>query len=326
MKKLSERIVKLLQKKRLKISFAESCTGGLLASTITKISGSSKVFTLGLVTYSNQAKINILKVSKNIIKKYGAVSAECCKAMVVKLSKISEANINVSITGIAGPNGGTKKKPVGLVYIGLKKGNKYIADRLKNQEVAIISPNYRFFPNISTKQIILDAAAAVAWAFNNIQDYGGNEKLIFVSGHSAGGYLTSMVGLDKAWLAKYKIDSDKIAGLIPFSGHAITHFTVREEMGIADRNKVIVDSMAPLYHIRKNAPPYIIITGHRDLELLGRYEENAYMARMMRLTGHQSTIIYELDGYGHNMVEPALPLLLKFVKEQTRKILEEQTN
>ena len=209
---------------------------------------------------------------------------------------------------------------------GLKQGNKYIADRLKNQEVAIISANYRFFPVVSTKQVISDAAAVVAWAFNNIKDYGGNEKLIFVSGHSAGGYLTSMVGLDKAWLAKYKIDSDKIAGLIPFSGHAITHFTVREEMGIADRNKVIVDSMAPLYHIRENAPPYVIITGHRDSELLGRYEENAYMARMMKLTGHQNTIIYELDGYGHSMVEPALPLLLKFVKEQTRKILEEQTN
>ena len=129
MKKLSERIVKSLKKKRLKISFAESCTGGLLASTITKISGSSKVFTLGLVTYSNQAKINILKVSKNIIKKYGAVSAECCKAMVVNLSKISKANINVSITGIAGPNGGSKKKPVGLVYIGVKKGNKIIISK-----------------------------------------------------------------------------------------------------------------------------------------------------------------------------------------------------
>ena len=209
---------------------------------------------------------------------------------------------------------------------GLKNGNKYIADRLKNQEVAIISANYRLFPSVSTKQIISDAAAAVAWAFDNIKNYGGNEKLIFLSGHSAGGYLTSMVGLDKAWLAKHNIDSDKIAGLIPFSGHAITHFTVREEMGITDRNKVIVDSMAPLYHIRKNAPPYVIITGNRDLELLGRYEENAYMARMMRLSGHQSTIIYELDGYSHSMVEPALPLLIKFVKEQTSKILEGKNN
>jgi len=117
-------LIRILTKKKLKISFAESCTGGLLASTITSISGASKVFNLGLVTYSNQAKIKVLKVNKNIIKKYGAVSQECCSAMVKNLSRISKANINVSITGIAGPKGGTKQKPVGLVYIGVKKGNK----------------------------------------------------------------------------------------------------------------------------------------------------------------------------------------------------------
>ena len=117
-------LIRILTKKKLKISFVESCTGGLLASKITSISGASKVFNLGLVTYSNQAKIKILKVNKNIIKKYGAVSHECCSAMVKNLSKISKANINVSITGIAGPKGGTKQKPVGLVYIGVKKGNK----------------------------------------------------------------------------------------------------------------------------------------------------------------------------------------------------------
>ena len=119
-------LVKKLIKKKLKISFAESCTGGMLASQITSISGSSKVFGLGLITYSNQAKIKVLKINKNIINKYGAVSSECCRAMVVNLSKISKANINVSITGIAGPNGGSKQKPVGLVYIGVKKGSKLI--------------------------------------------------------------------------------------------------------------------------------------------------------------------------------------------------------
>jgi len=117
-------LVKILIKKKLKISFAESCTGGLLASSITSISGASKIFNLGLVTYSNQAKIKFLKVNKNIIKKYGAVSYECCLAMVNNLSKISKANINVSITGIAGPNGGSKQKPVGLVYIGVKNDTK----------------------------------------------------------------------------------------------------------------------------------------------------------------------------------------------------------
>ena len=119
-------LVKILTKKKLKIAFAESCTGGMLASEITSISGASKVFGLGLVTYSNQAKITVLKVNKSIIQKYGAVSPQCCKAMVKNLSKISKAQINVSITGIAGPNGGTKKKPVGLVYIGVKKNNKIL--------------------------------------------------------------------------------------------------------------------------------------------------------------------------------------------------------
>ena len=119
-------LIKKLVKKKLKISFAESCTGGMLSSAITSISGASKVFNIGLITYSNHAKIKFLKVNKNIIEKYGAVSHECCFAMVKNLSKISKANINVSITGIAGPNGGTKQKPVGLVFIGIKKGNKIV--------------------------------------------------------------------------------------------------------------------------------------------------------------------------------------------------------
>ena len=117
-------LIRLLTKKKFKISCAESCTGGMLASSITATSGASKVFNLGLITYSNQAKIKILKVNNKIIRKYGAVSYECCLAMVKNLSRLSKANINVSITGIAGPNGGTKQKPVGLVYIGVKKGNK----------------------------------------------------------------------------------------------------------------------------------------------------------------------------------------------------------
>ena len=129
MKKLSQKVVKLLSKKRLKISLAESCTGGLLSSSITSISGSSRVFTLGLVTYSNQAKINILKVPKRIIIKHGAVSYATCLSMLKNLSKISKTNISVSITGVAGPKGGTKQKPVGLVYIGIKKANKILVKK-----------------------------------------------------------------------------------------------------------------------------------------------------------------------------------------------------
>ena len=124
MKLASQNIIKKLRKKKLKISFAESCTGGLLSTAITSVSGSSKVFNLGLVTYSNQSKIKVLKVSKKIIKKYGAASEQVCKAMAKNVSKIGKTNMSISVTGIAGPNGGTRKKPVGLVYVGIKKGNK----------------------------------------------------------------------------------------------------------------------------------------------------------------------------------------------------------
>ena len=129
MKKLPQKIVKLLSKKKLKISFAESCTGGLLSSAITSVSGSSKVFALGLVTYSNQSKNNILKIPKKTLIKYGAVSYESCLSMVKNLSKISKTGVSVSITGIASPKGGTRKKPVGLVYIGIKKENKTLVKK-----------------------------------------------------------------------------------------------------------------------------------------------------------------------------------------------------
>ena len=129
MSDLSSKVVRILTKKKLSVSFAESCTGGLLASTITSISGSSKVFNMGIITYSNNAKVKFLKIPKKTITKYGAVSYETCISMVKNLSKISKSNISISITGVAGPNGGTKAKPVGLVYIGLKKGSKIIVKK-----------------------------------------------------------------------------------------------------------------------------------------------------------------------------------------------------
>ena len=124
MKKISHKIVKLLKNKKLKISFAESCTGGILSSAITSVSGSSKVFNLGLVVYSNESKFKVLKISKKVIRKYGAVSVQVCKAMTKNVSKIGKTSMSVSVTGIAGPKGGSKKKPVGLVYVAIKKGNK----------------------------------------------------------------------------------------------------------------------------------------------------------------------------------------------------------
>lgn len=196
---------------------------------------------------------------------------------------------------------------------GLTGFQKEIPEALKNKGVAIIGINYRLSPKVKAPAYIEDAAAAVAWAFNTIEKYGGNSNLIFVSGHSAGGYLVSMIGLDKKHLAVHHIDANKIAGIIPFSGHAITHFTIREERGIAG-TQAIIDDLAPLFHVRKDAPPLLLITGDRELELLGRYEENAYLMRMMKVVGHTKTKLYELDGYDHNMTAPAFPLLLKEVE------------
>ncbi len=196
---------------------------------------------------------------------------------------------------------------------GLSAGNKFIPERLKGNGVAVIAVNYRLYPKIKAPVYIEDGAAAVAWTFKNIKEYGGDPSLIFISGHSAGGYLASMIGLDKRWLNAHEIDADKIAGLIPFSGHTITHFTVRKERDI-EGTQPIIDDLAPLYHVRADAPPLLLITGNRELELLGRYEENAYMMRMMKLVGHEETQLMELDGYGHGMTEPAYPLLLKEVK------------
>ena len=126
---LNQKILAILKKKKFKISFAESCTGGLLSASITSVSGSSKIFSMGLITYSNQSKITLLKIPKNIIQKYGAVSAQCCLSMVNNLSKISKSNLCISITGIAGPKGGSRKKPVGLVYIGIKIGKKIVVNK-----------------------------------------------------------------------------------------------------------------------------------------------------------------------------------------------------
>lgn len=197
---------------------------------------------------------------------------------------------------------------------GLKAGNRSVPKELREKGIAVVAINYRLHPKVKAPAYIEDAAASVAWTFRNIEKYGGSAERIFVSGHSAGGYLTSMVGLDKRWLAKLNIDADRIAGLIPYSGHTITHFTVRAERGI-DGKQPIVDELAPLYHVRKDAPPILIITGDRELEMLGRYEENAYFWRMLQVVGHPDAVLFELDGYNHGqMAGPAHPLLLRFIK------------
>jgi acetyl esterase/lipase len=202
---------------------------------------------------------------------------------------------------------------------GLTGGEKDIPEALKNKGLAVVAVNYRLSPKVKSPEYIKDAAASVAWIFNNIKSYGGDTSLIFVSGYSAGAYLANMIGLDKKYLAKHNIDANNIAGLFSLSGQAITHFTIRQERGISG-TQPIIDEFAPLYHVRKDAPPLVLITGDRELELLGRYEENAYLMRMMKLNGHQKTTLYELDGYDHGMTEPAFPLMIKEILKIAEEI------
>ena len=198
---------------------------------------------------------------------------------------------------------------------GLTSGQRSVPKPLTERGVAVVAVGYRLSPQVKVDDCIDDAAAAVAWTYQNIGQYGGSKTKVFVSGHSAGGYLTSMIGLDKRWLNKYGMDANQLAGLIPFSGHAITHFTARKEQGIP-REQPVIDALAPLYHVRKDAPPLFLITGDRELELLGRYEENAYLWRMMKITGHRRTTLQELKGFDHGgMASPAYPLLLDFIRQ-----------
>ncbi len=201
---------------------------------------------------------------------------------------------------------------------GLTGGSKELPEALKNKDICIVGVNYRLSPQAEAPAYIEDAAAAVAWVFAHIEDYGGDTAKIFVSGHSAGGYLAMMIGLDKQYLAAHQIDANRIAGLIPLSGQTITHFNIRAGYGMKDTHP-LVDKYAPLYHVRPDAPPLLLITGDRELEMLGRYEENAYLARMMNVAGHKQTRLLELQGYNHGMTYPAFPLLLEEIQRIVRE-------
>ena len=204
-----------------------------------------------------------------------------------------------------------KDKPVVVWFHGggLTGGDKFIPEELKNDSLVVVAVNYRLLPKAEINEVIDDAAAAVAWTFNNIGNYGGSPDKIFLAGHSAGGYLLSLVGLDKKWLDNYGIDADSIAGLIPYSGQVLTHYNVRDLNGLSPYQPLI-DQYAPLSFARKDAPPYIIISGDREEELFGRYEENAYMWRLMKMVGHPYVYLYELDGYNHgDMAVPAHHIL-----------------
>lgn len=209
---------------------------------------------------------------------------------------------------------------------GLTAGSKHIPSQLKNHGFAIAAVNYRLAPGgktakdapnagVKVTDCIEDAAAAVAWVYRNIASYGGDPKKIYLTGHSAGGYLTLMVGMAPKYLAPYGLSPADLAGLMPLSGHTITHFTERQQRNISILQPV-VDELAPLYFVcTPNLPPILLITGDRELEMVGRYEENAYLMRMLKLNKHPVTL-YELQGYGHNMTEPAMPLLVNYLKKE----------
>ncbi|MCR4570110.1 MAG: alpha/beta hydrolase [Bacteroidales bacterium] len=192
---------------------------------------------------------------------------------------------------------------------GLEAGNKEIPARLKGKGWVVVGVNYRLLPKVTIRETLDDAAEAVAWVFRHAADYGGDTAKIVVTGHSAGGYIGMMLCLNKAWLAAYDIDADDVMMYVPFSGQAVTHYNVRKMQGLQPL-QVTIDEFAPIYWVRPDCPPLVLICGDRELELYGRYDENQYLARMMKLVGHKETYLYEIDGHGHSpMVEPSFHIL-----------------
>ena len=200
---------------------------------------------------------------------------------------------------------------------GLTEGWRHIPETLLRDGAIVVGVGYRFVTEVSLDETLDDAAASVAWVLSNISKYGGDLSKVYLAGHSAGGYLVSMLGLNKELLGKYGIDPDKqIAALAPYSGQVITHFAQRRKQGLSDLTPTI-DKYAPLYYVRGNAAPMLVISGDREIELFGRYEENAYFVRMMRLNGHKDITFHEVDGFDHgSMAEPAHLLLLNYIAKR----------
>lgn len=193
---------------------------------------------------------------------------------------------------------------------GLRMGNKYVPGELRNKGWAIAGVGYRLVPNVDGRACIDDAAAAVAWVMANIEKFGGDPDRIVVGGSSAGGYLAALVGLDRSRLEAYGQDADRLIGIASLSGHAVVHEAIRTAEGI-DRAVPTVDADAPIYHVRADAPPVLLTSGDRELELLGRYEEQAFFMRMLKVAGAEDVTLHELQGYGHTgeLERAALPLL-----------------
>ena len=201
---------------------------------------------------------------------------------------------------------------------GLEGGAKEIPSELTDCGMVVVGVNYRLLPKCTIDDCIDDAAAAIAWAYRNAERFGGDRGKLFVAGHSAGGYLIDMVTLNKKWLAKYDLDPDTIiAGAFPFSGQCITHFNVRKQKGLQPLQPTI-DEYAPLYWVRNGCPPMVIISGDRNIEIFGRYEEQAYLYRMLKLNGNDNVYLYELQGHDHGkMMHPAFHILKEHIKTIT---------
>lgn len=197
---------------------------------------------------------------------------------------------------------------------GLEGGGKHVPEMFMNQGFAVVAVNYRLTPKAQNPAYTEDAAAAVAWAYKHIEEYGGSPRRVFVTGHSAGGYLTLMVGLDKSYLQEYGVDADSIAAYLPISGQTVTHFTIRKERSLPEGIPVI-DQYAPCNKARKDTPPFVLITGDRNLEMADRYEENALLASVLKNIGNKKVSLYELQGFDHGQVYvPGCCLVANYIR------------
>lgn len=202
---------------------------------------------------------------------------------------------------------------------GLTGGHREVPAELLRSGCVVMGVGYRLSPGVAVPEIIDDTAAAVAWAFDHAAGYGGDPSKIYLAGHSAGGYLVDMVGLNRANLARYGRCADSLAAVVPFSGQTITHFEHRRTLGM-EPLQPLVDSLAPLYYVRGDAPPMLLLSGDRELELFGRYEETAYFWRMLKLSGHPDVTLYELDGFDHGtMCRPGFELLMRYIQEREQQ-------
>jgi len=200
---------------------------------------------------------------------------------------------------------------------GLVAGDKHFPEPLLKEGIGVVTAGYRLTPGVPVTTCLDDAAAASAWVHREIGKYGGSSEKIVISGHSAGGYLAMMIGLDPQWLAKYQMEPSQFAGLAPFSGQTVTHVAARAELKVP-RMQPLINELAPLYHLRKDAPPMLLLTGDRERELMARYEENAYLWRMLKTVGHPDVTLIEFPGTDHgSMVTPGYAPLMEFVRRVT---------